>query len=208
MPKMGDYAKTSTFETAEAGVYSQCRFIEMKPIMRGPFKGETVQTPGLRWFFKTTLAEDANSEGNDRTFRLDTGDAFGAPNAALTKLMEWMTGRKMSVEEFENFDTDELLPVAFDLTIDCKESNGKFYNNITGIARTRRSRAATPAPEPAPSQPAQKLNTSYDRTPSGFGTHGPKKSAVPGGESFNDPLDGLSDPFEESENGTGNKAPF
>lgn len=210
MPMMRDSATVTSYETAEAGLYLSCRFLECKPDRKPSFDDKNVMEDIYRWTFETTDPGDMNSEGKPFRFTRDTGRKFGDDRAKLTILMDQMVGRRLTVDEFLDLDTDTLKPTPYDITVDAKpSSSGKVYNNITAISRSRRTRSqgppvaqgnppqATARPTTPPVAPPQRNipNPAPVPPPRRQGSPVPNSSAELG-----DPLAGddeFSDPFDE-----------
>jgi len=197
----GSYAQTN-FDAAPDGLY-RCRLKEVTPEERPAYEDPSTTEQVYKFVFETLEEKDSNG----RPFRFfvspkriakDGGGTYGNERAALTKLLDGMLGRRLSAEEFENLDLDELLTRTYKVLVEQRDSSGKPRNKVlkvTGMGGSKEDAGANllsrPAPPPAPTLSAAGASVAVaqrQQRPVASAT-----AVVPDADDLSD----LNDPFQE-----------
>lgn len=124
------------FPVAPDGIY-KCRLTSDSPklaerVATYPEKGE-VRELLFRWFFETT--EVGDDEGKPFRFMKQTGRGYGDNRAHLTKLLDTMLGRRLTADEFNDLDLDELRQRDWSVSVgsETSEKDGKTRNNVNSV---------------------------------------------------------------------------
>jgi len=148
----GGYAQT-TFDAAPTGLY-RCRLKEIVPEERPAWDDPNVIESVYKVVFETTEAADSNGRPfrffvSPRRIGKDGGGTYGIERAALTKLLDGMLGRRLSADEFENLDLDELLTRTYEVMVEQRPgSNGKPPRNkvltVVGVVSAGKAQGGSP----------------------------------------------------------------
>lgn len=156
-------AETRSREAAMAGTYL-CRLCvdtnAQKAVWDNGVRTEQME-PAFKFEFTTT--EDLDSQGQPYVFSMETSRVWtGGPNAKLTKVMKWLTGRpNLTAAEFMDTDLGELERQIYEVTVSVRvsQTSGNNYNEINMVAPKRKRNMGQPAAvisdvrqAPAPSQ--------------------------------------------------------
>lgn len=180
-----------TFETAEAGMYT-CRLKAVEVKQQPSFDNPEVLENRFQWIFETKDAAD--SAGNPFRFSKFTSVKFGNDKSGLTILLDTMMGRRLTTEEFQALDLDELKGKDWKVMVDEKQkANGYMANTVLSVK-----------PAGARQQPAQRPNTLGGMVASNPTPAAPVRQPSRGEQirqqaAAEDDMSDLEDPFADDE---------
>ena len=129
------------FETAEAGAYT-CR-LKAVEIKQGPsFDNPEVMENRFMWVFESKDAQD--SQGRPFRFSHFTSVKFGNDKSKLTILLDAMMGRRLSTEEFQALDLEELKAKDWKIMVDEKQKANGCMTNVVLSVKPAQTRTAAP----------------------------------------------------------------
>ena len=164
------------FETAEAGMYT-CRLKAVEIEQQPSFNNPEVMENRFQWVFETKDATD--SKGEPFRFSKFTSVKFGNDKSGLTLLLDSMMGRRLTTEEFQSLDLEDLKGRDWKLTVDEKQkANGYMANTVLMVK-----------PAGVRQQPAQR------QTLGGMAQGGAQRPTRPAPVEVD--TDDLEDPFAE-----------
>jgi len=167
------------FPVAEDGVYL-CRLKEIIAEQRPSFENPDVMVDQFRFSFETI--EEADENGAPYRFVKFTGVKYGNDKANLTKTLDSMLGRRLTPDEFNDLDLEDLTAKKWRVCVEQTTSGkGSAINKISWVKpqATKPQNVATAANAP--------------RTAPAAAAPGGTRGAGPIGD-----FDG-EDPFEENE---------
>jgi hypothetical protein len=171
---------SGTFETAEAGAYI-CRLKEVVVKTQPSFDNPEVMENRFQWTFETKDATD--STGKPYRFSKFTSVKFGNDRSGLTILLDSMMGRRLSDQEFQSLDLEDLKARDWKVMVDEKQKDNGYSTNIVMSVKPVQARTS-------PAQPRQTLGgMATPQSPS------QRRSAPP----VDIDTDDLEDPFAEDE---------
>lgn len=167
-----------TFEAAEAGAYT-CRLKSVE-IKQGPsFDNPEVMENRFMWQFETKDATD--SEGKPFRFAHFTSIKFGNDKSKLTILLDSMLGKRLTTEEFQSLDLEDLKARDWKVMVDEKQNSKGYPTNVVLSVKPVQARQQ-------PAQPRQTLGGMATAS----APQQPRKPAP-----VEDDLSDLEDPFAE-----------
>lgn len=124
------------FETAEAGAYlCKCVGIDVKE--QPSFDNPEVMEKKFQWKFETIDASDSN--GNPFRFSKFTSVKFGNDRSGLTILLDSMFGRRLTAEEFQSLDIEDIKSKNWKVMVDEKvKDNGYTANTVLSVKPSQR----------------------------------------------------------------------
>jgi len=132
-----------TFETAEAGMYT-CRLKAVEVKQQPSFDNPEVLENRFQWIFESKDAAD--SSGNPFRFSKFTSVKFGNDKSGLTILLDAMMGRRLTTEEFQALDLEELKGKDWKIMVDEKQkANGYMANTVLSVKPAQARTAPTQA---------------------------------------------------------------
>lgn len=151
--KTGKVGGNGEYEVAEEGVY-KCRLGEVTVVQTTAYKEKDtdpdVMVDQYKWVFETISERD--SKGFPFKFIKYTGTNFGNDRANLTKLLDQMFGRRLTIDEFNRLDIPHLKRITWKVNVDESVSKtGRSRNNILSVKQDKAAggqRTVTPAPAP------------------------------------------------------------
>ena len=148
---------SGTFETAEAGAYI-CRLKEVAVKTQPSFDNPEVMENRFQWTFETKDAQD--STGKPFRFSKFTSIKFGNDRSGLTILLDSMMGRRLSDQEFQSLDLEDLKAKDWRVMVDEKQKDNGYSTNVVMSVKPAQARTAAnvgrqtlggmTAPSPAP----------------------------------------------------------
>jgi len=126
-----------------SGIYL-CRVDKPVSKDRTDFRDRSKTTPGIQWVFRG-VKRDKNGVPSDLVCNIDgktelvrfamlTGDSFGSPRAALTKLLPAVFGRTLSKEEVGGIDLESAEDAFVRITVIVDtDDKGESRNKIVQI---------------------------------------------------------------------------
>lgn len=145
--KTGKFSTGGEFEVAEAGTYT-CRLKEVVEEKGTKFDDPSVEIDQYKWTFEATEAED--SKGEPYRFIRFTGIAYGNDKANLTKMLDGMLGRRLTQDEYEDLDIDDLKGRKWKVMVDeITNQKGNQVNKILSVKPAVKTTLADAAREKA-----------------------------------------------------------
>lgn len=129
-------ATAKTFDTRPGGAYP-CLvnrvFVETRPDYNNPKKN----SPCITWQFVPKSDLEASNDPNEwKLFEVQTGMNFGSNKAMLTKIVNGLAGRALTVEEVQASDLEKFVGTNCTLIVtEETDDSGDKYNKIMQVTR-------------------------------------------------------------------------